>query len=140
MPLHCNSGLEAGRAQKMISRILKAMRNSLNITRDNFVVKIAGALEIAGSELLRQRLIELLREEAPLVVDLSGVQACDTSALQLLCSARKSADRAGKPLSFEGVPEVVTATAAAIGLADFDQAVETSENAAAAGKGQPGVR
>ena len=71
------------------------------------VLKLSGPLEISDAVELQQALRELLDTAAKPVVDLSEVDACDTAALQLLCSARRTAELSGKPYSVRGVPDAI---------------------------------
>lgn len=80
------------------------------------VLQISGTLEIREADELLRVLRDCLHNEAQPVIDLSGVEGCDTAALQLLCSARKTAAVAGKPLQFLGLPGAVQDAAAALGL------------------------
>ena len=80
------------------------------------VLKIAGALDIGEAEELHRVLRDFLCGESSAVVDLSEVEACDTAALQLLCSARKTAARASRPLQFSGISAAVRNTASELGL------------------------
>jgi anti-anti-sigma regulatory factor/HPt (histidine-containing phosphotransfer) domain-containing protein len=68
------------------------------------VLKIQGALDIDIVEELRQALGDWISEKPNLMFDLSGVEACDTAALQLLSSARRTADCSNKPLQFGDLP------------------------------------
>jgi len=119
------------------------MEDSLSFCRDKSVLKIAGPLDIAGSEAFRQHLLDLVQEDAPLTIDLADVDSCDASALQLLCSAGKSAERLGKSLVLRRIPEAVTNTAAAIGFAideQFDRPAEETEVPQAVRKAESRVR
>lgn len=58
-----------------------------------------GALDIQRAIERREELLPLLagRSKQPIELDLSGVSACDTAGLQLLCAARRSAHSAARP-------------------------------------------
>ena len=90
----------------------------MQIARDESgqVLKLAGVLEIAMAEELHTALRDFIYEAAGPVIDLSEVEACDTAALQLLCSARKTAEGAGKPFALRGVPAAIEGAGAAHGL------------------------
>lgn len=104
----------------------------MQLTKDasGGVLKIAGALHISTAEELRDALREWVSGEArPCAdlykIDLSEVDECDASALQLLCSACKTAERSNKRLAFAGVSAAICDAVAALGLSlTGDQAVE----------------
>ena len=80
------------------------------------VLKVVGTLEIGVAEELHNALREFVGRESRPVVDLSQVDACDTAALQLLCSARKTAEGAGKTFELGGVSAAIRNASAALGL------------------------
>ena len=90
----------------------------MEITKDESgqVLKIAGTLEIAAAEELHNALRAFIDEAQQPVVDLSAVDGCDATALQLLCSARKTAEGAGKPFELTGVSTAILDASAALGL------------------------
>lgn len=90
----------------------------MQIARDESgeVLKIAGTLGISAAEELQNALRAFLDEAHKPVFDLSGVDGCDATALQLLCSARKSAEAAGKPFELTGVSSAILDASAALGL------------------------
>lgn len=79
-------------------------------------LKLAGALDIYAADILREALLQQLQSVLTLDLDLSAVEVCDVVALQLLCSARKSAARGGKPFALVAVSPAVNAASAAVGL------------------------
>jgi anti-anti-sigma factor len=81
------------------------------------VLKIAGALDIEAAPELRKALSESIEANAGLTLDLGAVDACDTAALQVLYSARKTANGANKPMRILGMSAAVADAAAALGLA-----------------------
>lgn len=90
----------------------------MHITKDESgsVLKIGGNLSIETTEELRAALLDLLAAASDISVDLSGVEACDTAALQVLCSSGKTAVGRGKKLGFLGMPDAVVQTALELGL------------------------
>jgi anti-anti-sigma factor len=82
---------------------------------DGGVLRIQGTLEIGVAAEFRETLCNRLAETSSLVLDLSGLDGCDTAAIQLLYSASKAADSA-KRLRFVGLDGAVAGTAAALGL------------------------
>ena len=80
------------------------------------VLHISGNLSIETAEELRAAMLDPLAAASDISLDLSAVEACDTAALQLLCSACKTAQARGKRLEFVGMPDAVVQTALALGL------------------------
>ena len=72
------------------------------------LLKISGELTIAEATDFHRSLVEHLRPE--LIVDLSGVTACDTTGLQLIFALQQS----GAELS--AISPAIKETAAALGL------------------------
>lgn len=67
-------------------------------------------------EAVRGQLLERLKGRQGVVLDLSGVTACDCAGLQLLCAARHSARARGQPFALGKLPPVLLAATAALGL------------------------
>lgn len=61
-------------------------------------LKLEGKLTIYEAEALRESLKITLGDADILEFDISDVRECDTSVLQLLCSAKKSADQKDKKI------------------------------------------
>lgn len=80
------------------------------------VLKLTGALGIGEAEELRNALRDFVGEASAPIVDLAEVDACDTAALQLLYSARKTADRSGKQFEFVGASAAIRDIGATLGL------------------------
>lgn len=80
------------------------------------VLQISGNLSIERAEELRAALLDVLAAASNVSLDLSAVEACDTAALQLFCSACKTAQARGKRVEFVGMPDAVVQTALALGL------------------------
>ena len=93
----------------------------MRITKDasGQVLKLAGTLGIGVAEELQTALRDYIGEAARPIVDLSGVEECDTTALQLLCSAGKTAERAGKRLETTGISAAAVSASAALGISIF---------------------
>ena len=77
---------------------------------------ISGNLSIETAEELRASMLDLLAAASDVSLDLSAVEACDTAALQLFCSAGKTAQARGIRLEFVGMPDAVVRTALELGL------------------------
>lgn len=67
------------------------------------VLSIAGALTMATAEAWLARGREALRA-GDLIVDFSGVTAADSAALALLLDWMRTAESAGRKLSYRGMP------------------------------------
>ena len=79
-------------------------------------LRLAGNVDTYAAVPLHDELTRALRDQAALTVDLSEVVSCDFAAIQLLCSARRSAERAGKPFAVASLSEGVLQTCAALGV------------------------
>jgi len=80
------------------------------------VLKISGAIDIGGADELCAALAAYAMREPPLTLDLSGVDGCDTAALQLFCSLRKTALDANKALRIGALSTAIVEASAAVGL------------------------
>jgi anti-anti-sigma regulatory factor len=89
------------------------------------ILKVAGTLRIALAGELHRALRDFIDEARRPVVDLSEVAECDATAFQLLYSARKTADGAGKPFGLTGLSTAILDASAALGL----QLTEFRQNA-----------
>jgi anti-anti-sigma regulatory factor len=86
-----------------------------NNTPDGFL-KLEGALHISTADELRKALANGLAEAPELVLDLSGVEACDTASFQLLCAARRSAALMNKTVRLTAISNVMVEAGVALGL------------------------
>ena len=77
-------------------------------------LKILGTLDISGADAFRETLARQL--EYCSGVDLSEVESCDATALQLLYSARKSAEGRGQTFQITGISEAVKAASNDLGV------------------------
>ena len=84
--------------------------------RDDGALHLQGDLHISDVEELRTVLIGRLETASELVLDLSGVDRCDTASLQLLCSVKKSAERDRKQLCISSLSPVVREVCTMTGL------------------------
>lgn len=80
------------------------------------VLRLAGGLGICETEQLHRTLVEALNKASSLTLDLSEVETCDTAALQLLYSARITAERSGKSIKIQGASQPVLATCETLGV------------------------
>lgn len=77
---------------------------------------ISGTLDIYAADELRSQLIQSLDSSKGLSIDLSGVDGCDVTAIQLLCAARKSATEASKPFQVTATSSAFDETRSSLGL------------------------
>ena len=75
-----------------------------------------GALTIYTVEDLRGEFVARMNSSHDMNLDLSGIDACDSAGVQLLCAARKSAQASNKKFRVVRFSEAVTAAAEGIGL------------------------
>jgi anti-anti-sigma factor len=94
----------------------------VHITTDESgqTLTLAGPLEIAVAEELCSALRDLLERAPHPTLDLSQVEAVDAAALQVLCSARKTAERDGKRLEIAAISPAVRNKSEALGLSLAD--------------------
>ncbi|MFO7987623.1 MAG: STAS domain-containing protein [Desulfatiglandaceae bacterium] len=76
-------------------------------TEEGIRLHIQGSLSIYEASALRDELLGCLDTGENVEVALSNVKECDTAGLQLLVSARKSAESAQKQLHITNAPEHV---------------------------------
>jgi anti-anti-sigma factor len=90
----------------------------MRITRDETgnALKISGTADMSAAEALRSALAASFEQDGSLDVDLSEVDECDSSAVQLLCAAHRSAERSGKSLRILAMSRAIAETGSALGL------------------------
>ncbi len=74
----------------------------------NATLAISGDLAIDTAETMKSGIAEALTEADTIMLDLSGVTGLDLCAMQLLCSAHRTATILGKNLSLISVSEGFT--------------------------------
>lgn len=74
------------------------MTHSFQQSGDTGALAVSGALTIEDAAELKSVLVDALAVSSRLVLDLAEVEAADLCCLQLLCSAHRSAVRAGRSL------------------------------------------
>ncbi|MBN2343183.1 MAG: STAS domain-containing protein [Deltaproteobacteria bacterium] len=83
-------------------------------------IQIKDSLTISNILKCAQMLQENLTvEPEELNVNLQKVEDCDTSGVQLIISLQKSAIRSNKKISFDDVPDAVTAAFQSVGIDDM---------------------
>ncbi|MVO88682.1 anti-sigma factor antagonist [Streptomyces sp. p1417] len=95
--------------------------NPLNITlRDTAagpVLHVAGELDYAHAATLRQQVDQLvLKPDQWLVIDLSGLEFCDSSGITALLAARQHAHTAGADIALAAVPAKTMRVLTIVGL------------------------
>lgn len=79
-------------------------------------MRAQGGLHISEAEELRVALIGALAATPSLLLDLSGIDSCDTASFQLLCSLQKSAERDGKEFRISAPSAAIREASAILGL------------------------
>lgn len=79
-------------------------------------LKIAGDLQLYSGMELRDALSDLVGNKPAPIVDLSEVESCDLAGMQILCAAIKTAESAGKQLTFSAISPSVVQCCRSIGL------------------------
>lgn len=93
----------------------------LNITRRETptgpVLRVAGELDYAQAAVLREQVDGLvLSADQCLVIDLSGLEFCDSTGITALLAARQHAQAAGAGIVLAGVPANTLRVLAIVGL------------------------
>jgi anti-anti-sigma factor len=90
----------------------------MEITKDEsgHRLKLAGRLDIKGSERLRDALREFAKGGFDSTIDVSEVEACDATALQLLYSVRKTVENGGGRFTLAGPSSGLVESSVALGL------------------------
>jgi len=83
---------------------------------DDGVLRFTGALDIREADALREALSESLKQFPSLEIDLSGVESCDATALQLLIAAQKSAEGRNQAFRISAFSEAVTDACTELGV------------------------
>lgn len=83
---------------------------------DDGVVRVKGNLHISNAEELRSALLSELAVAPDMVLEVSGVESCDTAGFQLLCSLKKSAERDGKKFHISTPSTAMLEASAMLGL------------------------
>ena len=83
---------------------------------DGGTIRLAGELDIYGAAELRETLESHVWNTSSVALDLSDVTACDPAAVQLICSARRSAEAANKPFRIVQLSAPVALACTALGL------------------------
>lgn len=83
------------------------------------LVNAAGDLTIEHAAKLREALVTALSSGTDVEIDMSRVETVDISCLQLLCSACKSANKAGRTVTIEKSSRAFASRAASGGFVEM---------------------
>jgi anti-anti-sigma factor len=78
--------------------------------------RVNGPLDIYNAGTLQAALEQHIQSHSSIEIDLTNAGGLDVAGLQLLYSARKSAEASGKPFALAGVPDALRSLEAALGL------------------------
>jgi anti-sigma B factor antagonist len=102
--------------------------------RDGFaVVAVSGELDIVTSRQFDECLVEVRRDEVPIIIDLSAVDFMDTGSLAVIVGHWKQVTAAGGTLALAGARYRYTKTLWITGLADRLPMYDSVDAAVAAG-------
>ncbi|EIM63860.1 MAG: STAS domain-containing protein [Desulfobacter postgatei] len=82
----------------------------------NLVMKIEGSLSAYDVGELKNRLLTGLTNYQGIVFDINGVTDCDTLGVQLLLSAKKTADKLNKTFHITGYSQSIQDAVTGVGL------------------------
>ena len=85
-----------------------------------FSLRLSGDLGLRGIEALKADIAAALAGFDAVVIDATGVESADASAIQLLLSAQKTANADGKALSLSAAPGPLVSTLVTLGLLAAD--------------------
>ncbi len=89
-------------------------------TQGQTCLKIEGALSVYEVAELREKILAYLEKNKELILDLDEVTECDTAGIQLLYSARKTAEEEGKTFTVTSASDPVFEAITRIGLVSSD--------------------
>lgn len=92
------------------------MKFTTSQSEDGAPLRFTGELDIYAAAELRDTLEAHVGKAASVALDLSDVSACDPVAVQLICSARRTAEATGKPFRIVQVSAPVALACTALGL------------------------
>lgn len=67
--------------------------------KDSHDIKLDGSLDMRDAAELRTKISDALQSHPSVCIDAANVEAIDTSIVQILVAALKSAERLGRPLT-----------------------------------------
>jgi len=78
--------------------------------------RLEGTLDIYSADRLQGTLADCLAANETVILDLGGVETCDTTGIQLLLSARAAAAERAKTVQFRDIPESIATCCRRLGL------------------------
>ena len=106
---------------------MSLMNSNMSATDENDSLKLTGSLDIYSAESLRDVLLKHAESSRSISIDLSAVEVCDVTGLQLLYSARRSAEAANKSFLITSVSDAFLAACAAAGVAQSDFSISDGD-------------
>lgn len=97
-------------------------------------LKAAGALGVTAIAELHQALSDAIAASASTTIDLSEASECDSSVLQLLCSARKTAKHLKKEFRIASASSVIVEVWSTLGFSAADLPLPTGSEIAPGGR------
>lgn len=99
-------------------------------TPTGLVLALVGELDSSTAPKAQEAIRQLtLRTGDQLIVDLSGLEFCDSSGIAALIAARSLAGRAGATIALAAVPRHLGKVLGLLGLADLFDTLPTAEHA-----------
>jgi anti-anti-sigma factor len=83
---------------------------------DGKVLRVEGSPDIYDAAVLHETLKQFLEAHSSMILDLSAIESCDITALQLLCAARRSAENTGKLFAVRSFSPGLVQAATGLGL------------------------
>jgi anti-anti-sigma factor len=74
------------------------------------VLRIKGSMSVIDIASIKKEILGCFEKCNDLTLDLKGIDVCDISGLQLLCSARKTAKSGNKSFSVDGESDAIIDT------------------------------
>jgi phospholipid transport system transporter-binding protein len=105
------STARATQSQKKTSASSKSAQSTITNT-----ILLDNSLDIAGASQLRQRLLTVLQEKAPVALDAANIEKVDTAALQVLTAFFKDAEAANVLVQWKQPSDVLKKAARLLGL------------------------
>ena len=85
-------------------------------------MKIDGALNVYEAAKIHEKMNGIFEKHDGLIIDISGLEECDLTGLQILISARQTAREKGKKFVLENVTRVVVDACSRVGLLSGEMA------------------
>ena len=89
---------------------------SFEVQQNSDSLILSSTLDISAADSFRDALAQHIERYPAAKVDLSAVKSCDATAIQLLFSARKSAEGRNHSFQVTGISQAVTEACAELGM------------------------